>query len=212
MATLLVPESADAQTDASHRLTWALFGDDPDRQRDFLWRQDKPGEFMALSARQPNALGDIFNIETKPFRPNISAGDRLRFMLRAHPTTSQPSPLQQGKGKRGKRVDVVVQALRDLRGNEADAGRLQAVEAAACAWLRRKGEARGFIVTDDLVVHGFEKIQVPRRNSNPIVFNAVDFEGVIEVTNPQEFLTALASGFGRSRAFGCGLMLIKRDN
>jgi CRISPR system Cascade subunit CasE len=38
----------------------------------------------------------------------------------------------------------------------------------------------------------------------------LDFEGVLEVTDPVRFLAALANGFGRARAFGCGLMLIRR--
>jgi CRISPR system Cascade subunit CasE len=38
----------------------------------------------------------------------------------------------------------------------------------------------------------------------------VDISGVIEVREPDRFLSALARGFGRARAHGCGLMLIRR--
>jgi len=33
---------------------------------------------------------------------------------------------------------------------------------------------------------------------------------VLTVEDPPLFLVALAAGFGRARAFGCGLMLIRR--
>jgi CRISPR system Cascade subunit CasE len=33
---------------------------------------------------------------------------------------------------------------------------------------------------------------------------------VLEVVSPDVFLEALARGFGKAKAFGCGLMLIRR--
>ena len=41
-------------------------------------------------------------------------------------------------------------------------------------------------------------------------FGILDFLGTIEVTEPDQFLEALHRGFGRAKAFGCGLMLIRR--
>ncbi len=38
----------------------------------------------------------------------------------------------------------------------------------------------------------------------------LDLEGEIEVTDPAAFATALAQGFGRAKAWGCGMMLIRR--
>jgi CRISPR system Cascade subunit CasE len=42
------------------------------------------------------------------------------------------------------------------------------------------------------------------------VFGVLDISGVLEVHDPDRFLLRLAQGFGRARAFGCGLMLIRR--
>ena len=44
----------------------------------------------------------------------------------------------------------------------------------------------------------------------PIRFSVLDFTGVLEVRDPAAFLAAIARGFGRAKAFGCGLMLIRR--
>jgi CRISPR system Cascade subunit CasE len=42
------------------------------------------------------------------------------------------------------------------------------------------------------------------------VFGVLDISGVLEVRDPARFLARLIQGFGRARAFGCGLMLIRR--
>jgi len=34
--------------------------------------------------------------------------------------------------------------------------------------------------------------------------------GALEIADPAAFLARLAQGFGRAKAFGCGLMLIRR--
>jgi CRISPR system Cascade subunit CasE len=107
LARILVPEDATARVDASHRLIWALFSDSPDRERDFLWREEEPGRFMLLSARPPTDAHELFDLESKPFEPALSSGDRLGFTLRANPVVARSA----GPGLRGKRHDVVM----DLR-------------------------------------------------------------------------------------------------
>ena len=42
-----------------------------------------------------------------------------------------------------------------------------------------------------------------------IQFSSVDYSGVLVVNDPERFLQRLAVGFGKSRAFGCGMMMIK---
>ncbi|WP_225391738.1 type I-E CRISPR-associated protein Cas6/Cse3/CasE, partial [Escherichia coli] len=39
--------------------------------------------------------------------------------------------------------------------------------------------------------------------------SSVDYTGMLTVTDPGLFLQRLSQGYGKSRAFGCGLMLIK---
>lgn len=41
-------------------------------------------------------------------------------------------------------------------------------------------------------------------------FGILDLAGHLEVIEPTTFMTALGTGFGRAKAFGCGLMLIRR--
>lgn len=48
-------------------------------------------------------------------------------------------------------------------------------------------------------------------NGDRITFSIMDFSGVLEICDPEKFLRKLLIGFGKEKAFGCGLMLIRRQ-
>lgn len=205
LARLLVPDGEGPRVAAGHRLVWALFADTPDRRRDFLWREEAPGRFMALSARPPTPVPDLFEVEARPFEPALAVGDRLGFTLRANPVVSRSG----APGQRGTRHDVVMDALRSLPREERAAARLEVATTAGLEWLQRQGVAHGFKPCT-VGVDGYEPTRVPREKGRPIQFSQLEFTGMLTVTDPTTFLPALAGGFGRARAFGCGLMLIRR--
>jgi CRISPR system Cascade subunit CasE len=82
--------------------------------------------------------------------------------------------------------------------------------AAGRAWLARQAETHGFRVDGETAVDGYARERIPREGGKPIIFGRMDLTGLLTVQDPALFLAALAAGFGRSRAFGCGLMLIRR--
>ncbi len=241
LARLLLPEDDDARIAAGHRLIWSLFADHPDRERDFLWREDggsawQRTTFLVLSAREPSGGGGLFEVESKPFAPDLSAGQPLRFRLRAAPSHSVPS---ETKGERGMRVDPVWHRLKDLPPDERQRLRLKVEREVIGDWLTRQGEKSGFrpvtapdaegVARPVLTIDGDiqrrlpydEKRlrETPRRKpltKNPrhkhpaVAFTTFDLEGEIVIEDPAKFLAALACGFGRAKAFGCGLMLIRR--
>lgn len=207
LAPLLLPELPGARTEAAHRLVWALFSDGPDRRRDFLWREESPGRFLALSTRPPNPLPDVFDVETKEFAPMLATGDRLGFALRANPVVARKAE----GAARGRRHDVVMDALHAVPAGEARRlARPDKVVEAGRAWLMRQGAAHGFQPEDAVGVDGYEVVRIPRAGGPALRFGRLDFEGILTVTDPPRFLAALAAGLGRARAFGCGLMLIRR--
>jgi CRISPR system Cascade subunit CasE len=207
LARLLVPEDGAARAAAAHHLVWSLFADGPDRTRDFLWREEKPGHFFTLSARPPTDPHGLFELDPpKAFAPNLEPGDRLGFSLRANPVVSRSL----APGQRGKRHDVVMDALRHVPQEQRADARLATVVTAGSAWLSRQGAAHGFTPDDRVNVDGYETVRMPRDGEKPIRFGMLDISGVLTVREPARFLAALATGFGRSRAFGCGLMLIRR--
>jgi len=214
MLPLLVPESSSERTHAGHRLLWSLFGDTPERERDFLWREIAPGEFLTLSARRPLDPHGLFHIaEPKSFEPELRAGDRLAFVLRANATVSKGP-----KGSRGKPCDVVMNELHGIPAGSRGAERRSAVERAGVRWLIGQGERKGFRIDaevsdsgarDGVRVLGHQVLSIPRK-ADAMRIGVLDFEGRLTVVDPALFLGALVGGFGRAKAFGLGLMLIRR--
>lgn len=83
----------------------------------------------------------------------------------------------------------------------------------ARGWLAGQGARAGFrLLTPEgvPVVEDYSVRDLPRRGGNAPRFGVLDLTGTIEVTEPAAFLARLVRGFGRAKAFGCGLMLIRR--
>lgn len=210
---LLNPREPGPAADAHHRLVWSVFADSVDRKRDFLWRYDGQGRFYTLSSRPPQPSALFNPPETKIFNPVLRVGDRLQYKLRANATKDRAVVSRMEKAaRRGKsrRVDVVMDLLRTAPEDEKRAViRDRTAQAAAEAWMTRQGDARGF-EPRTTVVEGYSTIELGRKRRQGATFGILDLTGEIAVTEPEAFLTALAAGFGRAKAWGCGLMLIRR--
>jgi CRISPR system Cascade subunit CasE len=206
IAPLLLAEGGGERLASAHKLLWALFADTADRRRDFLWREDSRGVFLVLSRRPPSDAHGLFDLDHKPFAPALVIGDRLRFRLRANAVVAGPA----SRGTRGTRRDVVMARLHPLPSHARAAARDGAVREAAHAWLARQGEAAGFTVSDGELAAEYDRLTLPRPTGRPAVFGVLDLEGVLEVRHPTLLLSRTAEGFGRARAFGCGLLLIRR--
>jgi CRISPR system Cascade subunit CasE len=221
LARELVPEDPANRVATAHRLVWTLFSDGPDRERDFLWREASPGEFYFLSDRAPNDVHGMFDVDPpKEFLPDLEAGQRLHFVLRANATVAKTSeafrtavrdPALKARRK-AVRHDVVMNAIKDLSGPDRAAARREAVQRAGADWLSKKLQASGAeAVSDTIVVDGYSVLRPARaRNSGGMSIGILDFTGSLVVRDPSAFLDTVSQGFGRAKAFGCGLMLIKR--
>lgn len=200
---LLDPDDAGRRQDAHHRLLWSAFAGDPDARRDFLWRAESGGRFWVLSARPPLG-GPLFAPpEVRQFAPDLAAGDMLAFVLRANATRDR-----KGVG----RVDVVMDALHGVAKNDRAAQRMAVAQQAAGEWLAAQGARNGF-TPEALAVEDYSTMALPdhrgQRAGQP-QFGVLDMTGRLRVTDPAAFLARLAAGFGRAKAFGCGLMLVRR--
>lgn len=200
LAAALMP-AGESALNTDHRAVWSLFAD-PDVERDFLWRKEAGrGRYMILSQRPPDPGSPIFNVETRPFDVSLSDGDTLAFHLRVNATVARKA----GPG-RGKRHDVAMDLLRAHPPGDRAAHRDGLAHEAAKTWLLK--QATGFTL-DALMLDGYESTQVPRKG-RPARFGIFDLAGRLTVTDPTAFLGKLTQGFGRAKAFGCGLMLIRR--
>lgn len=257
-----------------HRLFWGLFSDGKGdhQRRDFLFREElaieqlpNPGKrrgdpvYYVLSSIKPqeNAL---FNVETKPYHPKLSVGDRLAFKLRVNAVVT----------RNGKRHDIVMDAqnswlndqleqinqpidgkkkarkkrLLDYAGDEqlkqwrADIyegiyrdkleqqlGRSELMEWAIKSaeaqrihswWERQGSERHGFKIALD-PVQGSALLEFAAYHHHPIPekgktagFSSLDLSGEVVVTDLERFNRLLMEGTGPAKAFGCGLMLVRR--
>lgn len=210
---LLNPEGAARRMDAHHRLLWAVFSDGPDRRRDFLWREERDGVFMVLSERQPTA-SDLFEMpEVRPFTPQLAVGDRLAFALRANATRTEKTGNLSATGNEKKRhIDLVMDALHSLPQAERAPERMAAAQRVGKTWLVGQGARAGFRPLQ-VQIEDYSVVALPgyrgKRRGQP-QFGILDMTGILEITEPTAFLAQLALGFGRAKAFGCGLMLIRR--
>jgi len=205
----LLQGSGNGGRHPGHHLIWSLFADGPDRRRDFLWREMEQGTFLILSARPPVDRHALIDLDTpKPFAPLLEPGDRLQFSLRANPVVRRYDP---GRGRSVKH-DVVMHALRSHVGGPRAENRLAVIRDQGVSWLQRQAGNAGFIVQPRSVrVDGYEQHHVTRRKSaSAMSYSTLDFDGLLTVSDPGAFLAALAGGFGAAKAYGCGLMLIRR--
>lgn len=214
IAPLLIPDDKSKHAGHAHRVLWLLFQDLPDAKRDFLWRDEGNGKYMILSQRPPTDPLGLFELETKPFAPELDVGDTLSFALRANPVVAgKPSASPPGalkRFKRGPKVDVVMKALHEVPKGERGPVRDSIACQAGTNWLATQGEKSGFKLTAPPLVDGYAQVPVERRRGRPAGFSVLNFAGKIEITDPAIFALKLAAGFGSAKAFGNGLMLIRR--
>lgn len=141
---------------------------------------------------------------SKPFDPSPDVGMRLRFDLLAEVSKADGKPEQ---GGRSKRVDPVLEAW-IASGKRADWRQLGFD--IGIDWLRSRQARYGFEL-EQVDLADYKPLEF-LRNGRPIRLGTVAFVGMLKVTDADLFRSALLGGIGRSKAWGCGLLLCKRVN
>jgi CRISPR system Cascade subunit CasE len=199
-----------------HQWLWRLFTAPEGTTRDFLYRrrdlEDMP-QFYVLSKRPAQQQSTAWDIQTRNYAPKLEAGARLRFDLRANPVVTHA---HDGKSRRH---DVVMQEKTRLlreRGlarwqdwQGEDKPLLYKLVRETCkTWLKSRGARLGFEIDEEsLSVDGYQ--QHAEKNGR-LRFSMVDFSGELTVSDPTAFDVALREGIGHAKAFGCGLLLVRR--
>lgn len=182
-----------------HQWLWALFPGGDERQ--FLYRREElqgAFRFFVLSQERP-AESAIFDVQCRAFSPALSVGQTLRFNLRANPTIC----------KAGKRHDLLMEAKHQVKARMGSQDIWSQQQQVALGWLSRQGEQHGFSLCE-VNVDAYRQQQIRRDKARQMIqFSSVDYSGVLVVNDPERFLQRLAVGYGKSRAFGCGMMMIK---
>jgi len=171
-----------------HRYLWRLFAGMSEDKRSFLYRvsygkDNEPLRILMQSLYEPSATDNIKGcgiLRKKVFNPALKEKDRLRFVLCANPTKRL--------AKERCRVPLID-------------------EEQLIAWIQKKLE---YAAT-------FENVEITdnrnlyfRKNGKAGKIVTTTFEGLLTVSDPALMHTALLQGIGPAKAFGCGLMLVRR--
>lgn len=213
---------------AEHQWLWKFFPSSEDQTRDFIFRRHEIGQmprFYVVSQRQPKAFSEAWQLQSQVYDPQLQEGQRLSFQLHANPTISKKNTA--GKSQRH---DVVMQAKKQLLAEHGFSEEAkwadwqdenskpllyELVQKHCSNWLEKAAERNGFEIslTDyeepQLQIDSYGQNKANKRDQN-IHFSAVDFSGELLVTNPELFQQALFNGIGHAKAFGCGLLLVRK--
>lgn len=208
-ASLELAKLANNGVYSSHQLLWTLFKEA--QTREFLYREEmgaagKP-EFFVLSSTMPAADGTVLNVNSKTFQPQLSSGQRLGFKLRVNPTVC----ITDSEGK-SKRHDVLMHAKKQPDAKTMATADLAIVmQHAAHSWIadERRLQSWGIELEALPDMISYEQHKSKKRGGHNVQFSSVDFQGVLTVKEPELFLAQYVKGFGRAKALGCGLMLIR---
>ncbi len=200
----------------AHQWLWRFLPAQPGTERRFLFRRrdvDGLPRFYLVSDREPVAPTSHWQVSSKTYAPELQAGDRLAFELRANPVVST----RNAAGKAA-RHDVVMQEKTRLLKERSlerwadwtgpDRPALQdLVQRCGSAWLHQRSAALGVeLDAATLRVDGYEQ---HRGKGGALRFSSMDFSGHLRVLDPAALQRALMAGVGHAKAFGCGLLLIR---
>lgn len=193
-------------------MLWRFFPDEPDAKRDFLFRKEirngYPVYYM-VSRREPVPVDALFKIETKKYNPKIKKGDKCSFHLRVNPIIAK----KEDDNKKSKRHDIWMNAWREGKSKELEKEKLsEYVNTQVKLWLINRAACLGFSVDhNDLVVEGYTRHRFYGNKMKRIVnIGILDYCGVLMIADAEKLNNTLFNGIGKAKAFGCGLLLIKR--
>ena len=106
-------------------------------------------------------------------------------------------------------LQICVPANRSFLANSADRDRLSINRIYSAKYKRRSARCRRCLALLSRR-NAEETLRISRPGSAAIRLGTLEYEGSLVVRDPAAFLAGLFTGFGRARAFGCGLMLIRR--
>ncbi|MCP4357483.1 MAG: type I-E CRISPR-associated protein Cas6/Cse3/CasE [Chloroflexi bacterium] len=121
----------------------------------------------------------------------LQVGQALSFRLVANPTLKKVRRNENGERLNSNRVPL-------LREEEQ------------INWLQKRAETAGFKLLSAAISQSQSQKIWKQKGAKPITLYTVQFDGYLEVIQPDNLLAAIKSGIGPSKAFGCGLLSLAR--
>ena len=187
-----------------HRRLWRLFPGEmreprragEEERQGFLFRVEesrpgRAGRFLVQSRRPPEQASGLALIGCREFNPRPIAGQRLAFLLTANPVkTINDAERETKPDKKSEKCRVPLLQEEEQR-----------------EWITRKlaGVAKTEAVS--VLPHPPVYFRKGHRGGKVVL---VSFEGVLRVVDGISLSRVLENGIGPAKAFGCGLMLVRR--
>ena len=187
-----------------HKDIWQLFpamSKEPrkslkEERQGFLFRIQgshlgQTAKLLVQSRRSPVPSERVAVLATREFHPQPTEGQVLSFLLTANPvkTITDHGGRKNGRGEPKKcRVPLIKED--------------QQIE-----WLHAR--LRDSAVLESVKMRPLAPIFFLKRGESGKL-SPVEFEGVLRVNDPGNLVTVLRNGIGPAKAFGCGLMLVRR--
>jgi len=194
-----------------HHLVWSLFGD-RGGDRHFLYRMTGPTAaetILIASDERPQDRHGLWELEVKDLRllDTLAKGDRIEWSLRVNATVRSRS----GTGRESSTSHCIVDRAR--RGG-AKGTSMQVAMQVVPPWLAVRLAAAGIeACAENMTVQAYDKRRFghgPGAPSPLVIIATTDVVGSGVVHDADAVRRAMREGIGRARAYGCGLLLIRR--
>lgn len=188
-----------------HRQVWRLFpgegkesrSNSEEARQGFLFRIEealtgRPARLLVQSRNLPKPFPGLTLVGAKAFQPQLVSGQRLTFVLTANP------------------IKTITDMQRDAKkpGKQSDKCRVPLIkEEDQRSWIGRKLSAAAEIEAVTVLPHAPTYFR--KGNSGGKLVTAT-FEGILRVTDPVVLIRTMEKGIGPAKAFGCGLLLVRR--
>jgi CRISPR system Cascade subunit CasE len=85
------------------------------------------------------------------------------------------------------------------------------MDQAALHWIGDEKRLLSWGVTLDVMpeIERYTQHRSKKTSGHHVQFSSVDYQGGLTVADPEVFISSYTHGFGRAKAMGCGLMLIR---
>lgn len=131
------------------------------------------------------------NPAVKPLHLPLQPGQILSFRLCANPTIKKVRRDEAGERRNSNRVPLV-------REDEQ------------LEWLHQRAKASGFRLLRVTVSQAQQQQAWKKNGDRPMTLYMVQFDGQLQVQQPEAVMKAVAGGIGPAKAFGCGLLSLAR--
>jgi CRISPR system Cascade subunit CasE len=178
-----------------HQAVWKAFPGRDGERRDFLTRLDQRRDgfrLLIVSPSEPTrpewCPPECWR--SKPIPETYFSRRRYAFQLCANPTKKVSKLATDGQPtKNGKRVPLTAREE-------------------FASWICRKGEQSGFTVNEETLRTFSRGREYFEKQGVRGLHSAVEFQGLLNVTDPAKFHESFTRGIGPAKAFGFGLLVI----